>query len=101
MRRLAAVRGAGERKLFIAKTVTIGRPLFHEGQRLKDLDRRTRENRRRNVADGQHHFSRRVGKSDGGAVAALDQRSARHFDNNRISHIVIVNLGLDSPPGRN
>jgi hypothetical protein len=89
MRRLAAMRSAGERKLLIAEAITIRRALLQQWQSLKDFDRRTREDRLRHVAKGQRQFSIGAGNGDSAAVAALHQRSPRHFDENRISHVAL------------
>jgi hypothetical protein len=87
MRRLAAMRGAAERKLLIAEAITIGRALLYQWHSLERLDGRTRKDRLRHLADRKHHFPVDVGNRDGAAVAALHQRSPHHFDENRITHV--------------
>jgi hypothetical protein len=86
MGRLATVRGAGQRKLLVAKSVTIGGAGFDERQGLQRLDGRTRQDRRRDIADGKHRRSVGIGNRDGAAMAALHHRPAKNFDKNRIAH---------------
>ena len=74
VRRLAAMRGAGERQLLVAKAVAVGRALLDQRQRLQCLDRRARKYRRSHVADGKHVAALRIGHRDGAAVSALHQQ---------------------------
>ena len=86
MRRLAAMRSAGERKLFVTKRVAVGRPRLDERKRLQRLHRRTREDRLRHLADAKHRRPIGIGNDERTVMAALHQASARHFDKNRIAH---------------
>ena len=86
MRRLAAVRRAGERELLVAEAVAVGAARLDQHQRLQRLDGRAGKHRRRDVAERQHGRAVGVDHRHGAAVAALDQVAARHFDQDRIGH---------------
>jgi hypothetical protein len=85
--RLAAVRSAGERELLIAKTVAVGCAVLHQRQRLQHLDRRTRKYRLCHVPDRKYPVSIGIGDGNRAAVAALNQRTPHHFDENWITHV--------------
>ena len=90
MRRLAAVRRAGERELLVAEAVAVGAARLDQHQRLQRLDGRARKDRRRDVAERQHGRAVGVDHRHGAAVAALDQVAARHFDQDRIGHRAVA-----------
>jgi len=81
------MRGAGQRQLLIAEAATIGRAVLDQRQRLHRLDRRTRKHRHRHVANGQYGGPIGVGHRNRTAMPAFHQRTARHFDENRIGHV--------------
>ena len=87
MRRLAAMRCAGERQLFVAEAITVGRPALDKRNRLQRLDRRARKDPRCDIANGQHAAAFGITHRHGAAVTALHQRPARHFDQDRIAHV--------------
>ena len=94
MRRLAAVRSAGERQLLVAEAVTLGRALLYERQSLPGLDRGTGKHRHRHVADGKDGLALGVDDSNRAAMAALDQSATQDFDENRVGHTKFASVGL-------
>ncbi len=86
MRPLTTVRGTGERKLLVAQPVALGSARFHERQSLQGLDRRTREYRRRHVADAEDERAAGIGDGDRAPMAAFRQAAANDFDENRVAH---------------
>jgi hypothetical protein len=87
MPRLAGMRGAGQRQLFVAEAESVGGAGLDQRQGLQRLDRGARENRRCHIADGQHASAVGIGHGDGAAMPALDQRPAQDFDQNRVIHV--------------
>ena len=86
---LARMRGAGHRDFTRAKTKSVSRPRFHQGQRLDRLHRRARKYRPVDVADLKDHAPIRINDRNGSAVCALDDVTARHFNQNRICHYLV------------
>src|SRR5262249_21334171 len=86
VRGFAAMRGASERQFLVAQAKTVGRALLDQRQSLQRLHSGTRKYRRRHVANSENGMAFGVGNSNGAAVPAFDQRSAYHFDKNRVGH---------------
>jgi hypothetical protein len=94
MRRLATMRGAGQRKLCSGECVTVGGARLHQRQRLQRLHRRAREHRHGNLANGKDTRAVRIGDRDGPAMTAFHQAAPEHLDKNRVAHATAsTNLG--------
>ncbi len=84
VKRLAAVRGAGERELRLAQPEGVGGAGFDQGQRLQHLDGRARVDRVLDIATRPSEPARRIGDGDSAAMAALHQVAARDLDQDRV-----------------
>ena len=73
MHTIAAMGGAGDRKLLIAEPERIGRPALDQRNGLQRLDRRAREHRALDIAEREHEPAVRVGDRDRAGMAALDE----------------------------
>src|SRR6516225_1833099 len=86
MRGLPAMRSASEHQLFVAQAETFSSALHNERQSLQGLDRGTRKDSRRHIADGEHRLTFGIAYGNSAAVPGFDQRPADHFNQDRISH---------------
>lgn len=84
--RLPAVRGARQRQILVAKTEFVRRAGLDQGERLQRLHGGAREDRHCHVAQREHALAVGVDDSNRATMPALHQRSAQHFDQNRIVH---------------
>ena len=87
MQIIAAMGGAGDRKLLIAEPERIGRPALDQRHGLQRLDRRAREHRPLDIAEREHEAAMSVGNGDRAGVAALDEGPSDHLDEHGIGRI--------------
>ena len=83
---LAAMRCTGQCKFFRAKAEPIRRSTLDQRQRLDCLDGGARKHGPFDIAKRQHNAPRGVDHRDGTRVAAFHHCTARHLDENRITH---------------
>ena len=95
MRRLAAMRSAGERQRLVVETITVSRALLDQCYCLERLDRRARKDGRGDIANGKHAVAFGIADRHGAAMAALHQRPAHHFDQDRIAHVLSSRFSLE------
>ncbi|MEY9562304.1 hypothetical protein ABIA26_004646 [Sinorhizobium fredii] len=86
--RLAGMRRTGKCQRIVVEAVGIRSAAFHQRQGLHRLAGRTREHSAVRVAEREQRLAVAVDRDDGAAVAAFDQISARHLDQNGIRHIL-------------
>jgi hypothetical protein len=84
MNAIAAMRGAGDGKLLVAKPERIGGAALDQRNGLQSFDGGARKYRAFDLAKRQHATASRVGNSDRPGVAALDELSPHHFDEHGI-----------------
>jgi hypothetical protein len=84
---LAVMRGAGEGKLGGAEPIMLGGATLDEGQGLKRLDRRAREDRPLDVAPAGDDGAGGVDDRGGAAMAALDEIAAQDLDEDGIGWV--------------
>jgi len=80
VRRLAVVRGAGQRQLGIGQLQRIGRAAGHQRQRLQQLDRRAREYGALDLAEREHAAPVAIDDRHRTAVRRLQRAAAQRFD---------------------
>jgi hypothetical protein len=84
MHPIAAVRGASDRKLGIAKPKRIGGAALDEGQGLQRFHRGAWKDRALDIAKGKNEAAGSIGNRDGAGMAALDDRPPHHLDEHGI-----------------
>ena len=84
MRRLAVVRGAGQRQFLVTQAEALGRAAGHQRQRLQQLDGRARKDRPLDVAQRQHAAAVGIDHRHRAAMCGFDGLAAKSFDQYRI-----------------
>src|SRR5438105_4944157 len=84
----ARMGGAGESDLRRAEAEAVGSSRLDQWDRLQRLDRRTGKGGRGHITDGCHNLPVRPHHRDRAGMQTFDQRSARQFDEDGISHVL-------------
>ena len=85
MHAVAAMRGAGDRKLGVAQPERIGSAALDQQNRLERLHRGAREDGTFDVAKRECELSGRIGDGDRAGMAAFHELSAHHLDEHGIA----------------
>ena len=86
MIRLAIVGRTRKRQFLIRQAKPVGRPRFHQNQRLQGFDRRTRVYGPLDIANSERAEAIGIDQRNGAAVTAFDHTAAKNIDKNRILH---------------
>src|SRR4029453_2888923 len=82
---VAAMRGASDRKLGVAKPKRVRRAAFDQRNGLESLHRGAREDAPLNVAKSQPELSGRIGQGDRAGMADFDKLSPHRLDEHGIA----------------
>src|SRR5262245_5772997 len=102
---IAAMRSASDGELRLPEAEGVGGTALYQRYGLQGLDGRTRIDRAFDIAEPKQHASVSIGDGHGAAVAALNQPSARHFNQNGIvlhgfAHAAAIATGARLAPHR-